>query len=73
MKSVGREPYLYDAEDDGELYSWEDTCQLDSIGLVGAGMVYFSISAMAKGVETTSDSNELEISRARMLNLKSEV
>ena len=50
----------YDAEDDDELHSWEETVRLDSIGAVSTRLAYFTRSALPEDLETTSDCPQSE-------------
>ena len=51
----------YNAEDDDELHSWEETVRLDSIGAVSTRLAYFSRSAFPEDLETSSACHESEI------------
>ncbi|MCT0249243.1 DUF6679 family protein [Synechococcus sp. CS-205] len=55
----------YDAEDDDELHSWEESVRLDSIGAVSTRLAYFSRSTQADDLETADDCPESEQLRSQ--------
>jgi hypothetical protein len=55
----------YDAEDDDELHSWEESVRLDSIGAVSTRLAFFSRSALAEDLETAEDCPESEQLRSQ--------
>jgi len=50
----------YDAEDDDELHSWEESVRLDSIGAVSTRLAYFSRTAGTDDLATAEDCPEAE-------------
>ena len=50
----------YDAEDDDESHSWEESVRLDSIGAVSTRLAFFSRSTEADDIEVTGDCPESE-------------
>ncbi|MFM8525468.1 MAG: DUF6679 family protein [Cyanobacteriota bacterium] len=50
----------YDAEDDDELHSWEESVRLDSIGAVSTRLAYFSRHAGTDDLQTAEDCPEAE-------------
>ncbi|MGA0882807.1 MAG: DUF6679 family protein [Burkholderiaceae bacterium] len=50
----------YDAEDDDEHHSWEESVRLDSIGAVSTRLSYVSRSVDADDLEVTGDCPESE-------------
>ena len=50
----------YDAEEDDEHHSWEESVRLDSIGAVSTRLSYVSRSADADDLEVTGDCPESE-------------
>jgi hypothetical protein len=55
----------YDAEDEDEVHSWEESVRLDSIGAVSTRLAYFSRSAQAEDLETADDCPESEQLRSQ--------
>ena len=50
----------YDAEDDDENHSWEESVRLDSIGAVSTRLSYVCRSTEAEDLEVTGDCPESE-------------
>jgi hypothetical protein len=50
----------YDADDEDEMHSWEETVRLDSIGAVSTRLAYFSRSTLPDDIEVTGDCPESE-------------
>ena len=50
----------YDAEDDDELHSWEESVRLDSIGAVSTRLSYVCRSTSADDLATTGECPEAE-------------
>jgi hypothetical protein len=50
----------YDAEEDDESHSWEESVRLDSIGAVSTRLSYVSRSVDADDIEVTGDCPESE-------------
>ena len=50
----------YDAEDDDELHSWEESVRMDSIGAVSTRLSYVCRSTSADDLATTGDCPEAE-------------
>jgi hypothetical protein len=50
----------YDAEEDDELHTWEESVRLDSIGAVSTRLAYFSRSAATEDLQTAEDCPEAE-------------
>ncbi|MCT0198389.1 hypothetical protein KQ313_01635 [Synechococcus sp. CS-1325] len=50
----------YDAEEDDELHSWEESVRLESIGAVSTRLAFFSRSTQAEDLEVAEDCPESE-------------
>ena len=50
----------YDAEDEDELHSWEESVRIDSIGAISTRLAFFSRHALAEDLEVTGDCPESE-------------